>query len=73
MEDTLSIPELEIAQTAIRRFTHLLAPQQRAANELFQAHELAESFDLEAEQDLSDAMHLMQLWVSAVSESRKVG
>ena len=63
VENTLSIPELEIAQTAIRRFTNLLAPQQRAANELFQAHELAETFDLEAEQDLSDAKHLMQLWV----------
>ncbi len=62
VEDTLSIPELEIAQTAIRRFTNLLAPQQRAANELFQAQALAEPFDLEAEQDLSDAMHLMRLW-----------
>lgn len=72
VEDTLSIPELEIAQTAIRRFTNLLAPQQRAANELFQAHELAEPFDLEAEQDLSDAMHLMRLWVLLFQSREKL-
>ncbi len=72
VEDTLSIPELEIAQTAIRRFTNLLAPQQRAANELFQAHTLAEPFDLEAEQDLSDAMHLMQLWVLLLQSREKL-
>ncbi len=72
VEDTLSIPELEIAQTAIRRFTNLLAPQQRAANELFQAQALAEPFDLEAEQDLSDAMHLMQLWVLLLQSREKL-
>ena len=72
VEDTLSIPELEIAQTAIRRFTNLLAPQQRAANELFRAHELAEPFDLEAEQDLSDAMHLMRLWVLLFQSREKL-
>ncbi len=72
VEDTLSIPELEIAQTAIRRFTNLLAPQQRAANELFQAQTLAEPFDLEAEQDLSDTMHLMQLWVLLLQSREKL-
>lgn len=72
VEDTLSIPELEIAQIAISRFTNLLAPQQRAANELFQAHTLAEPFDLEAEQDLSDAMHLMRLWVLLFQSREKL-
>ncbi len=72
VEDTLSIPELEIAQTAIRRFTNLLAPQQRAANELFQAYELAEPFDLEAEQDMGDAMHLMRLWVLLFQSREKL-
>lgn len=72
VENTLSIPELEIAQTAIRRFTNLLAPQQRAANELFQAHELAEPFDLEAEQDLSDAKHLMRLWALLFQSREKL-
>lgn len=72
VEDTLSIPELKIAQTAVSRFTNLLAPQQRAANELFQAQELAEPVDLEAEQDLSDAMHLMRLWVLMFQSREKL-
>ena len=72
VEDTLSIPELQIAQTAISRFTNLLAPQQRAANELFQALALAEPVDLEAEQDLSDAMHLMRLWVLLFQSREKL-
>ena len=72
VEDTLSIPELQIAQTAISRFTNLLAPQQRAANELFQALALAEPVDLEAEEDLSDAMHLMRLWVLLFQSREKL-
>lgn len=63
VEDTLSIPELEIAKYASNRFTALLAPQQQAANEIRIASEVAEPFDLEATEDLSDAVHLMALWV----------
>ncbi len=63
VEDTLSIPELEIAQYASNRFTALLAPQQQAANEIRIASEIADPFDLEAAEDLSDAVRLMALWV----------
>ena len=62
VENTMSIPELKIAQTSVSRFTALLAPQQRAANEMWLARELAEPVDPEASEDLSDAVHLMQLW-----------
>lgn len=72
VQNTLAIPELKIAQTAVRRFTNLLAPQQRAANEIFQAHELAEPVDIEAAQDLSDAMHLMRLWVLLFQSREKL-
>lgn len=63
VEDTLAIPELEIAKIAENRFTALLAPQQQAANEMRTASEIAEPFDLEATEDLSDSVHLMELWV----------
>jgi len=63
VEDTLSIPELEIAKYAANRFTALMAPQQQAANEIRVASEIADPFDLEATEDLSDAVHLMELWV----------
>ena len=63
VEDTLAIPELEIAKYASNRFTALLAPQQQAANEIRVASEIAEPFDLEAAEDLSDTVHLMELWV----------
>ena len=59
----MAIPELEIAKYAANRFTALLAPQQQAANEIRAASEIAEPFDLEAAEDLSDAVHLMALWV----------
>ena len=72
VENTLAIPELKIAQTAVRRFTALLAPQQRAANEMQEAHELAEPVDLEASQDLSDAIHLMNLWVLLFQSREKL-
>ena len=63
VEDTLAIPELEIAKFASNRFTALLATQQQAANEIRAASEIADPFDLEAAEDLSDAVHLMELWV----------
>ena len=63
VEDILAIPELEIAKFASNRFTALLAPQQQAANEIRAASEIADPFDLEATEDLSDAVHLMELWV----------
>ena len=63
VEDTLAIPELKIATYASNRFTALLAPQQQAANEIRIASEIAEPFDLEAAEDLNDAVHLMALWV----------
>ena len=63
VEDTLAIPELEIARYASNRFTTLLASQQQAANEISAAAEIADPFDLEAAEDLSDAVHLMALWV----------
>ena len=63
VEDTLAIPELEIAERAESRFTALLAPQQQAANEMRTASEGAVPFDLEATEDLQDAVHLMELWV----------
>ena len=63
VEDTLAIPELEIAKSAANRFTALLAPQLQSANEIRAAKEIAEPFDIEATQDLNDAIHLMELWV----------
>ena len=63
VEDTLAIPEFKIAKFASNRFTALLAPQQQAANQIRAANEIAEPFDLEATEDLTDAIHLMQLWV----------
>ncbi len=63
IEDTLAIPELEIARYASNRFTTLLASQQQAANEISVAAEIADPFDLEAAEDLNDAAHLMALWV----------
>ena len=72
IEDTLAIPELKIAQKAVNRFTNLLAPLQRAANEMHEAHEIAEPVDLEAAQDLSDAMHLMRLWVLLLQSRQKL-
>ena len=63
VQDTLAIPELKIATYAANRFTALLAPQQQAANEIRIASEIAEPFDLEATEDLNDAVHLMALWV----------
>ena len=72
IEDTLAIPELKIAQNAVNRFTNLLAPLQRAANEMHEAHEIAEPVDLEAAHDLRDAMHLMQLWVLLLQSRAKL-
>ena len=72
IEDTLAIPELKIAQNAVNRFTNLLAPLQRAANEMYEAHEIAEPVDLEAAHDLRDAMHLMQLWVLLLQSRAKL-
>ena len=63
VEDILSIPEFKIAKFASNRFTALLAPQQQSANEIRAATEIAEPFDLEATEDLNDAIHLMELWV----------
>ena len=63
VEDTLDIPEFKIAKFASNRFTALLAPQQQAANEIRAASEIAKPFDLEATEDLNDAIHLMALWV----------
>ncbi len=72
VENTLAIPELKIAQTAVQRFTNLLAPQLRAANEMQEAYEIAEPVDLEASQDLRDAMHLMRLWVLLFQSREKL-
>ncbi len=72
VQDTLAIPELKIAQTAVHRFTNLLAPQQRAANEMREANEIAEPVDIEAAQDLNDAMHLMRLWVLLFQSREKL-
>ncbi len=72
VQDTLAIPELKIAQTAVHRFTNLLAPQQRAANEIFEAIGLAEPVDIDAAQDLNDAMHLMRLWVLLFQSREKL-
>ena len=63
VQDTLAISEFKIAKFASNRFTALLAPQQQAANQIRAANEIAEPFDLEATEDLTDAIHLMQLWV----------
>ncbi|MCG9128283.1 T9SS type A sorting domain-containing protein [Candidatus Poribacteria bacterium] len=62
IENTLLIPELKTAQTAINRFTALLAPQLRAANEMLDAAEIASPVNLEASEDLMDAVHLMRIW-----------
>ncbi|MCY4402874.1 MAG: alpha-glucuronidase family glycosyl hydrolase [Candidatus Poribacteria bacterium] len=72
VENTLAIPELKIAQDAVSRFTALLSPQQRAANEMWQARELAQPVDLEASQDLNDAVHLMNLWVLLFQSREKL-
>lgn len=72
VQDTLAISELKTAQTAVNRFTVLLSPQQRSANEMIRAHNLAEPVDLEASQDLDDAMHLMKLWVYLFQSREKL-
>ena len=72
VENTLLIPELKVAQTAVKRFTALLSPQQRAANEMLQAREIAEPIDPEASEDLSDAVHLMQLWMLLFQSREKL-
>ncbi len=72
IENTLAIPDLKIAQTAVGRFTALLAPQQRAANEMWLARELAEPVDVEAVQDLNDAVHLMNLWMLLFQSREKL-
>ncbi|MDE0634308.1 MAG: alpha-glucuronidase family glycosyl hydrolase [Candidatus Poribacteria bacterium] len=72
VKNTLAIPELKIAQTAVHRFTNLLAPQQRAANEIREANEIAEPVDLAAAQDLTDALHLMRLWVLLFQSREKL-
>ncbi len=72
VENTLLIPELKIAQTSVNRFTALLPPQLRAANEMWQARELAEPIDPEASQDLTDAVHLMQLWMLLFQSREKL-
>lgn len=72
VENTLLIPELKIAQTSVSRFTALLSPQQRAANEMWLARELAEPIDIEASEDLSDAVHLMQLWMLLFQSREKL-
>lgn len=72
VENTLLIPELKIAQTSSSRFTALLPPQLRAANEMWQARELAKPIDLEASEDLSDAVHLMQLWTLLFQSREKL-
>ncbi len=72
VENTLLIPELKIAQTSINRFTALLPPQQRAANEMQHASQLAEPINPEASQDLNDAVHLMQLWTLLFQSREKL-
>ena len=72
VENTLLIPELKTAQTAVSRFTALLSPQQRALNEMWEAREIAEPIDLEASEDLSDAVHLMQLWMLLFQSREKL-
>ncbi len=72
VENTLAIPDLKTAQTAVSRFTALLSPQQRAANEMRVGQELAEPVDLEATQDLNDAVHLMNLWVLLFQSREKL-
>lgn len=72
VQDTLAIPDLNTAQAAVNRFTVLLSPQQRSANEMIRAHNLAEPVDLEASQDLNDAMHLMKLWVYLFQSREKL-
>ncbi len=72
VKNTLAIPELKIAQTAASRFTALLAPQQRAANEIQEAHEIAEPVDLAAAHDLNDAVYLMNLWVLLFQSREKL-
>ena len=62
VENTLLIPELEIARTAVNRFTALLAPQLRAVNEMSFANEIASPIDLDAKQDLLDSVYLMRIW-----------
>lgn len=72
VKNTLAIPELKIAQTAVHRFTNLLAPQQRAANEIREANEIAEPVDIVAAQDLNDALLLMRLWVLLFQSREKL-
>lgn len=61
--DTLSIPNLKTARTAVSRFSSLLPQQQRAANEIERAAAIARPVSDEAAKNLSDAVNLMRLWV----------
>lgn len=72
VENTLLIPELKIAEASVKRFTALLSPQQRAANEMWQAQEIAEPIDPEASEDLGDAVHLMRLWMLLFQSREKL-
>ena len=72
MKDTLAIPELKIAQTSVNRFTNLLAPQLRVVNEIWDAGELAKPVDLEASEDLTDAMNLMRIWLLLFQSREKL-
>ena len=61
--DTLSLPSLESARSAASRFSSLLPQQQRAANEIERASEIARPVSEEAARILADAVSLMRLWV----------
>ena len=61
--DTLSIPNLKSARSAASRFSSLLPQQQRAANEIERASEIARPVSDEAARILADAVNLMRLWV----------
>ena len=61
--DTLSLPSLESARTAVSRFSSLLPQQQQAANEIERASEIARPVSEEAAKILADAVSLMRLWV----------
>ena len=61
--DTLSIPDEKSARFAADRFSTLLPQQQRAANEIEGAVDIAQPVSVAAAKNLSDAVKLMRLWV----------
>ena len=69
VEDTLAIPELELAHYASQRLGTLLPQQQLSADKMAEASKVVIPISIQASEDFEDAVHIMRIWVS-LFESR---